>query len=424
MLNRWTRGATGALLSALLLTVITAGAGAQENSFALTGGTVVTVTGPTIEGGIVLVQDGRIAGVGADVTVPAGVRRIDVSGLYVYPGLIDAGTGVGLQEAGGMSGPMDRMELGDYNPHLEAYIAVNQDSEILEVQRVGGFTTVVTGLSSGIISGYDSLINLWGWTPQAMTVERRIGLRVNWPTSMRQGVSRADQIKNLKLYFREAQAYATRQRLVAEGTLAGMERDIRIEGLVPAATGETTVFLEANRERDIRDAVAMAEELGLDYVLRGAQDAWKMLDFLKEHEVRVLFSNVHGSPGRDQPYDVYYATPAILHNAGIDFALYSNTTANTFSLTYPVGMSVAFGLPMDKALQSVTIDAARMLGVDDRLGSIEEGKIANLIVMTGNPVEYTSQLRMMFIRGEEIPWTDKFSRFYQTYLKRKGEILP
>ena len=424
MNKHWTRRAAGVLIPALLIAAAPGSGAAQQEGFALTGGTVVTVTGPTFEGGTVVVQNGRITAVGTDVAIPAGVRRIDVSGLYVYPGLIDAGTGVGLQEAGGMAGPMDRTEIGDFNPHLEAYIAVNQDSEILKVQRVGGFTTVVTGLSSGVLPGYDSLINLWGWTPQAMTVEKRIGLRVNWPRGTRNGVTRKDQIKKLKAYFREAQAYAVRQNMVAEGELASMEKDMRLEGLAYAATGRSLVFFEANREEDIKDAVAMAEELGLRYVIRGARDAWKMTGFLKEHDVKVLFSNVHGSPGREQPYDVYFSTPAILYEAGIDFALYSNTTANTFSLTYPVGMSVAYGLPMEKALRSITIDAARILGVDDRLGSIEEGKIANLIVTDGNPVEYTSQLKMMFIRGREIPWNDKFSRFYQTYTKRKGEIVP
>jgi imidazolonepropionase-like amidohydrolase len=139
-----------------------------------------------------------------------------------------------------------------------------------------------------------------------------------------------------------------------------------------------------------------------------------------EHDVKLLFSGIHATPGRDEPYDAHYATPALLHRAGVDFAIYSGGVANVFSLTYEVGMAVAFGLPMDKALRSLTIDAARLLGVDDRLGSIEEGKIANLLITTGNPVEYTSQVHTMFIRGEQVPWDDKFNRLYQKFRARSG----
>jgi imidazolonepropionase-like amidohydrolase len=192
------------------------------DDYALVGGTVVPVTGPAISGGTVLVRDGKITAVGTNVTVPAGVTRIDVSGLYVYPGLIDAGTGLGLEETGGMAGPADRMELGDYNPHLEAYIAVNQASEMLGAQRVGGITTAVTGLTSGVIPGYDSLIDLWGWTPAAMTESKRIGMRLNWAGGGRGrggpgggGAPPVDRGTELRRWFSEAKAYAGRRQMAS-----------------------------------------------------------------------------------------------------------------------------------------------------------------------------------------------------------------
>jgi hypothetical protein len=167
---------------ALLAVALPNLAGAQQNDYAITGGTVVTVSGATIPNGTVLVRGGIITAVGANVPIPEGVERFDASGKFVYPGLIDAGTGLGLQEAGGMAGAVDNFELGPYNPHIEAYLGIDHTSEMLGVQRVGGFTTVVTGLSGRgePIPGYDSMIDLWGWTPQAMAVEKRIGLRVNW----------------------------------------------------------------------------------------------------------------------------------------------------------------------------------------------------------------------------------------------------
>lgn len=410
-----TRRISGALALALIL-ALPALAGAQQNDYAITGGTVVTVTGSTIPNGTVLIQDGLITAVGTNVTIPPGIERIDATGKFVYPGLIDAGTGLGLQEAGGMAGPVDNFELGPYNPHIEAYIGVDHTSEMLGVQRVGGFTTVVTGLSGKgePIPGYDSMINLWGWTPQAMVVEKRIGLRVNWKEN------RAD---DLKAYFLEGKAFAARAEMNERGELSDFEWDVRMDGLIPAVTGEVPIIFEARDEDDIKSAVEFAEDLDLRYVIRGGRDAWKMTDFLVEHDVKLLFNGIHGTPGRDEPYDVHFATPALLHEAGVDFAIYSGGVSNVFSLTYEVGMAVAFGLPMEKALRALTIDAARILGVDDRLGSIEEGKIANLLITTGNPVEYTSQVLTMFIGGELVPWDDKFNRLLRRY-RRTGEITP
>jgi imidazolonepropionase-like amidohydrolase len=406
----------GALALALILALPGFGE-AQQDDYAITGGTVVTVSGATIENGTVLVEDGVITAVGRNVTVPSGVERFDASGKYVYPGLIDACTGVGLQEAGGMAGAVDNFELGPYNPHIEAYLGVNQASEVLGVQRVGGFTTVVTGLHGRgePIPGYDSMINLWGWTPLAMAVEKRVGLRVNWAE---------DREEDLRAYFHEGKAYAARARMAEAGEISEFEWDVRMDGLIPVVTGEVPVIFEVREEDDIRSAVEFAEEMELDYLIRGARDAWKMTDFLAEHDVRVFFNGIHSTPGRDEPYDVHYATPALLDEAGVDFALCSGGTANVFSFTYEAGMTVAFGLPMEKALRAVTLDAARLLGVDDRLGSIEEGKMANLIITTGNPVEYTSQVETMFIRGEKVPWDDKFNRMLRRYRARAGEGLP
>ncbi len=407
-----TRLAAGALALAFAFALPGIAEG-QQDDYAITGGTVVTVSGETIENGTVVVQDGIITAVGPGVSIPAGVERFDASGRFVYPGLIDGGTGLGLQEAGGMAGPVDNFELGPYNPHIEAYIGVDQNSEILGCQRVGGFTTVVTGLNGRgePIPGYDSMIDLWGWTPQAMAVEKRIGLRVNWDE---------DQAEDLRTYFLEAKAYAARVEMAEAGELPDFQYDVRMEGMIPVAEGEVPVIFEAREEDAIKSAVEFAEEMELSYLIRGGRDAWKITDFLVEHGVKLLFSGVHATPGRDEPYDAHYATPALLHEAGVDFAIYSGGVANVFSLTYEVGMAVAFGLPMDKALRSLTIDAARILGVDDRLGSIEEGKIANLLITTGNPVEYTSQVHTMFIRGEKVPWDDKFNRLYEKFRGRSG----
>jgi len=414
-MRAWTTRLAAGALALVLMIALPGSVEAQQNDYAITGATVVTVTGSTIPNGTVLVQDGLITAVGRNVTIPAGIERIDATGKFVYPGLIDSGTGLGLEEAGGMSGPVDNFELGPYNPQIEAYIGIDHTSEMLGVQRVGGFTTVVTGLNGRRepIPGYDSMIDLWGWTPQAMAVEKRIGLRVNWDS---------DKSDDLKEYFLEGKAFAARAEMHERGELADFEWDVRMEGMIPVVTGEVPVIFEVREADDIKAAVEFAEELDLRYVIRGGRDAWKITDFLVEHDVKLIFIGIHGSPGREEPYDVHFATPALLHEAGVDFSIASGGVANVFSLTYEAGMAVGYGLPMDKALNSLTIDAARILGVDDRLGSIEEGKIANLLITTGNPVEYTSQLLTMFIRGERVPWDDKFNRLLRRY-RRTDEIV-
>ena len=416
-MNAWSKCSAAGAVALALIAALPGFTEAQQNNYAITGGTVVTVSGGTIPNGTVLVQDGLITAVGSGVTIPAGVERFDASGKFVYPGLIDGGTGLGLQEAGGMAGPVDNFELGPYNPHIEAYIGIDHTSEMMGAQRVGGFTTVVTGLSGrgAPIPGYDSMIDLWGWSPQEMAVEKRIGLRVNLDE---------DNAEELKAYLLEGKAFAARVEMAERGELSEFEWDVRMEGLIPVVTGEVPVIFEASSEDDINAAVDFAEDLDLRYLIRGGRDAWKITDFLVEHDVKLLFSGIHGTPGRDEPYDIHYATPALLHEAGVDFAIYSGGVANVFSLTYEAGMAVAFGLPLEKALRALTLDAARILGVDDRLGSIEEGKVANLLITTGNPVEYTSQVETMFIRGEKVPWDDKFNRLLRRYLGRTGEGYP
>ncbi len=425
MSKNWTRRTAGALVLAATIIALCPRVQAQQNDWAVTGGTVVTVTGAVIENGTVLIEDGIITAVGREVTIPAGVERFDARGLFVYPGLIDAGTGVGLSEAGGMDGAVDNFELGSYNPQVEAYIAVHQASEILGVQRVGGFTSVVTGLhgNGAPIPGWDSLINLWGWTPQAMTVEQRIGLRVNWPGGSRRG-GPSGAVEALRTWFEQARAYAEREAMFAAGQLACFDYDQKLEGLAPAATGDYPVIFEAATEEAIEGAVAFAEELGLEYIIRGGRDAWKMCDFLIEHCVPLIFQGIQATPARDEPYDVHYATPARLHAAGLEFAISSGSSSDVFTLTYQAGIAVSFGLPKEEALKALTIYPARILGVDDRLGSIERGKIANLVIATGNPVDYTSQIRQLFIRGEKVPWDDKFNRLYRLYRGRPGEITP
>ena len=240
-------------------------------------------------------------------------------------------------------------------------------------------------------------------------------------SSDRGSASTEDRAEDLKAYLLEANAYAARVEMAEAGEISEFEWDVRMDGMIPVVTGEVPVIFEASSEDDIKAAVEFAEEMDLNYLIRGAREAWKITDFLVEHDVKVLFSGVHASPGRDEPYDVHYATPALLNDAGVDFAIYSGGVANVFSLTYEVGMAVAFGLPMDKALRSLTLDVARLLGVDDRLGSIEEGKIANLLITTGSPIEYTSQVETMFVRGELVPWDDKFNRLKDRYRARTGE---
>jgi len=439
------------LLAGLLLAGAFSSAGAQLGShnpmpgprgtYAITNVKIVTVSGPEIARGTVVIgADGKIAAVGANVSIPAGARTIDAAGLTAYPGMMDAGTSMGLAEIPqGAASTVDVAEVGSFNPNAQAIYGLNPHSAHIGVTRVVGITHVLSSPSGGILSGQSAIVNLAGWTAPEMQVVPRAALVINLPRSGFAGRGfggfggapqgntqdanrmRDRQLDSLRTILRDAEAYGKAiDAAERDRTLPRVQRDVVLASLVPAVRGQMPVLFTADRASDIRAAVAFAKEMKLKPVILGGGEAWRVASFLKESNVPVIVNNVLALPrGEDEPYDVNYSSPGKLHQAGVRFAISEGGGAETRNLPYNAGMAAAFGLPKDEALKSVTLYPAQIMGVADKFGSIEVGKVANLVVTTGDLLEAKTDTKYLFIDGRPIPLNTKHTDLNDLFKNRQ-----
>lgn len=413
-----------------------------QATYAIRHARIVTVSGPEIEDGTVVIRNGKIEAVGANVSVPAGAQEIDARGLVVYPGMIDAGTSLGLVEIPtGAPGTVDLSEVGDMNPNAQALIAVNPHSAHVGVTRVNGVTTVLVMPRGGIISGQAAIINLDGTTQWEMSLVPAAALVIDYPrVSMGGGPfaflqaqqqppniaeavrARDRQVEQLRRMLRDAEAYARAHEAYARDSrnVPRPDRNVVLEALVPYVRGERPVIFLADREQEIRAAIRFAEEMKLRPIILGGNDAWKVAQLLREKNVPVILNGVLDLPMReDDPYDVLFENAAKLQRAGVRFCISTGDTgAHVRDLPYHAGMAAAFGLPKEEALKAVTLYPAQILGIADRVGSIEPGKIANLVVADGDLLEARTNIRYLFINGKQIPLVSRHTELYEQFKDR------
>ena len=414
--------------------------------YAIRNARIVPVSGPEIARGTVVIgPDGRIQAVGTDVAVPAGAQAIDATGLTVYPGMMDGGTSMGLSEIPqGANATVDDAEVGSFNPNAQAQWAINPHSAHIGVSRVVGITHVLSSPRGGLISGQSAIVNLAGWTAPDMTVVPKAALVINLPRSgfsfgrggfqalmarINQGAEsdpdrlRERQLDSIRTLLRDAEAYGRAiDAYERDRSLPRPQHDVVLAALVPAVRGQMPVLFTAERASEIRAAVTFAREMKLKPIIFGGRDAWQVVDLLKQNDVPVILTAVMDLPSReDDPYDVNFSAPAKLHRAGVRFAITSGDQgAEVRNLPYTAGMAAAFVLPKDVALRSVTMAPAQILGVGDRLGSIEVGKMANLVVTDGDLLEARTKTRHLFIDGRPVPLSSKHEVLYETFKNRKG----
>lgn len=410
-------------------------------AIAIKGARIVTVSGATVEKGTIVLSGGKIAAVGADVSVPSGARVIDGSGKTVYPGLIDGLTTLGLVEIGSVPGSVDTSEVGDVNPHAKAWIAVHAHSELLPVARANGLTAALAAPQGGLISGQSALLRLTGTTPDALTVKTPVAMHINYPTGRppfdftrmfeepelktfedRQKEKKKNQEKELKRLanlLEEAKAYGAALEAAKAGQAAVPKPDLPMEALAPVARGELPVVMRADDEADIRGAVKFAADHGLKLVIAGGLDAWRCADLLEEKKVPVLV-NVERLPRKESdPYDAAYANAGILFKAGVRFAIVSDDASQARNLPYEAAMASAYGLPAEAALRSITLSPAEIFGVASRMGSLEVGKDANVVVTTGDILDHRTQVTDVFIDGVSQSLETKHTRLYQQFKDRQ-----
>ncbi|GAB4319641.1 MAG: amidohydrolase [Candidatus Zixiibacteriota bacterium] len=397
----------------------------QDHPIALVGGTVHTISGADIANGTVLFEDGKITAVGASVPLPEGTERIDVGGKHVYPGLVDAYSRIGLIEIGSIRATRDYSETGQINPNVRAEVAVNPSSEIIPVTRSNGVLTALAAPSGGIISGKSALLNLDGWTWEDMTLRAPVAMHINWPrmvpytswwsrsTPEEQTKQRDETLAELDNAFEEARAYRTAKRAPNAKPL----NDMRWEAMLPVLDGELPLMVDADGIQQIQAAVAFAQREGAKLIIVGGYDAPKCIDLLARNNVAVIISETYRNPRRrGDYYDAPYTIAKSLSDAGIRFCIAAGGGAsNERNLPYNAARAAAFGLSREEALKAITLYPAEILGAGDRIGSLESGKDATIIVTDGDILEIPTHVERAFIQGRSVDLSDKQKLLWQKY---------
>jgi imidazolonepropionase-like amidohydrolase len=391
-------------------------------TIAITGGTVYPVSGPKLENATVLIRDGRIAAVGTSVTVPSGAIRIDAAGKWVTPGLIDGAGQMGLREISAVQNTNEQALHGnEVAAAFNVLEGINPASTLIEVNRVEGVTTTLAVPNGGLIWGQAALIDLDGATIEAMRVKAPAAMVADLSEGSKDagGGSRAGAAQRLRRVFDDALEYSRRgaayQRAQNE-QLAASAADL--QALLPVLRGQLPLIVVANRRSDIETALRIGREYKLKLILAGAAEGWMIPTEIAAAGVPVLVEPLDNIPSYDA-LGIRYENAAMIAKGGTKVALMETATENTRDLRQQAGNSVANGMTWEQALRAVTLTPAEVFGVADRYGSLEPGKIANVVVWSGDPFEFSTGVEHVYIRGREIPLRSR-----QTELLERYKTLP
>ncbi|MCK9410101.1 MAG: amidohydrolase family protein [Bacteriovoracaceae bacterium] len=405
----------------------------QDHPIVLAGGTLHTVSGAVIENGMILFDKGKITFVGKTVDIPSGAERIDVSGKHIYPGLINAASNIGLNEIEAVRATIDISETGKINSNVRAEVAVNPESELIPTTRANGVTISHVMPGGSLIAGRTAAMMMDGWTTEEMTLKAPVGLYINWPT-MR--VSRSpfvrqseeeqkkaieNALKELQNAFSDARAYLKAKKADGEKH----PTDLRWETFAPLFDRRVSLIVGANELSQIQSAVQFARDQNVRMTIHGGRDAWKVAGLLKENNVSVIVEPIHDVPGRRwEEYDIPFTVPVKLFSAGVLFAISGggNSTMNERNIGFQAATASAYGLPREEALKAVTINAAKVLGIESMVGSLEIGKDATLIVTTGDPLEIMSNVEMEFIQGRKIDLRSRHTELWKKYEEKYRQL--
>lgn len=407
----------------------------DDGPYLIRGGTVVNPGGARMPNTNILIRNNRIAAIGANATA-TNAKVIDATGKFIYPGMIDANTGIGLTEIGGFQTMNLRSEMGQFNPHMKAIVALNVESEILGVTRMNGVTSVVTSPTGGAISGQAALINTAGWTWEDLAVAKSAGMMINPPGLNGAGGGRggggggrggrgggADAASQATA-LAEFESFMTTARDYHANRTAGTAKlDLIYESMRPLFKREIPAIISANSETAIKGAIAFGEKWNVRIIVSGGSDAWKVRTLLAEKNVPVILGSIQSAPGDSVPYDVIYAQPGLLYDAGVKFAFSTGNGSNARHVAFHASLAVAYGLPSDGALKALTIWPAEIFGADKEIGSIATGKLANFFITTGDPLDLRTQVTEVFIKGREVPDDDRHNRLYLKYKARPKTII-
>jgi imidazolonepropionase-like amidohydrolase len=396
----------------------------QKKPVVLANATIHPVSGPVIEKGTLVFDGGKITALGTNVAVPEGAETIDLAGKHIYPGLFEALSDIGLVEINSIRATIDAQETGQLNPNVRAVVAVNPDSEIIPVTRSNGVLLSLTAPYGGLMSGRSSVIQHDGWTWEDMTLKADVALHIQWPQSAggRRGRGGAEEtpatpdrgVEAIRQALTDARAYVKARQGDPK-----FPHDARWESLEDVLAGKLPVIAHADDIKQISAAVAFAEREGLKLIIAGGYDAPRCVDLLKRNNVPVIVGGTYRLPRRrNDGYDAAYAVPAELAKAGVRYCISARARfgANSVrNLPYHAAAAIGFGLSADEALKSITLYPAQILGVADRVGSLEKGKDATLFVCDGDPLETPTQITAAWISGRAVDLNDRHKTLYRKY---------
>ncbi|HZS28268.1 MAG TPA: amidohydrolase family protein [Candidatus Angelobacter sp.] len=411
-----------------------------NQAIALKGGKLLTITHGVIENGVVVMQNGRITAVGgAGTAIPSGAKVIDVTGMTVYPGLIDSETQLGLTEISADRMTNDQIEMSDeIMPHMHVYDAFHAETALIPVTRINGVTNAIVAPASGdTLPGQDSFIQLAGASATEMLMVRDIAMPLNFTGQQRRNQSfeaakypftRMGMAAQLRQAFIDALDYD--QKLAAyekkksstdekdkDKAGAPPKRDLKLEALLPYLHGKKPVVLGVEEPNDLLTALDLANEFHLKVILNHVTHSASLLDKIAATGLPVIFGPIYDQPKADERYDAVFKMPAELAKRGVKIAFASYDAHNSRNLPYAAGYAVAFGLSPEEALKALTINPAQMWGVDKELGSLDVGKMGNVVVANGDPLDVKTDVKHVFIQGQEIPLVSRQTELRDQYWK-------
>ena len=402
---------------------------AQKGTFYITNATIHVGNGTVVSNGTIKITEGKIVQVGTNISATGDV--VDAKGKQVYPGLILPESDLGLKEiANAVRGSNDYQELGEWNPNVQSAVAYNTDSKIINTLKSNGVVLTNVAPAGSLIAGTTSVMQLdaWNWEdalykrntgivfymPSLINRRPRFGGRGQQPETdpVKEGL---DKIEEVKKVFREAKAYAQEAD--------HRETNLKFEALKPLFAKQAKLFIHADVVKQLLVAVDFAKEFGIDVVIVGGNESWQIADLLKKNNISVILSRLYNLPEtEDDDVDQSFKTPYMLKQAGVLFALNDDNDETRYrNLAFNAGTAAAYGLTKEEALQSITLNAAKILGIDDRTGTIEEGKDANIVISDGDILDMrTSIISAVFIQGRKVSLDNKQTQLYNRYMSKYG----
>lgn len=411
----------------------------QRRPILLKGGILHTISGEVLKGYDLLFANGKIVRIDQEILPSPETEVIDIYDIHVTPGFIVPVSQLGLVEIGQVKQSRDFAEIGDINPNVRANVSYNPDSEVIPVTRSNGVLMANVNPASGRISGQSSLMMLDGWTWEDATLQHPTALHVNWPNMrIRKGKTPKDtekkqrekiqkNIQALDDFIIEAKAYDKRISVKLMNANEKQVIDIRLASMKPFIRGTKPFFIHANEVRQMEAAIRWGNKHDLKIVIVGGRDAWRITDMLIQYNIPVVLQNVLSTPMRRfEPIHLPYKTPKLLADQGVRFCIASETgyphNGNIRNLPYEAAMAVRHGLDMEDGLRAITLSTAEILGVEEKVGSLDHGKDATFFLSDGNPLDITSTVVKAFIQGREVDLGDRHKSLYEKYKEKYRQL--